>query len=297
MKRRLAIAWLVLLILQAASIAMAGKRDAAVEGRWTRRSTRACRRRPSSASTPSSQGAMQDKAYPEAIKAIARKIALEGNIQGNKPEEKITRMEAEIAKAPKEMVPVMEAILADWYWHYFQQNRWRFMQRTATAEPAGQGLHHLGPAADLRRDRQAVHQGPVRRGASSRRPRSPSTTTCSKGHLPDSYRPTLYDFLAHEALEFYTSGEQAGAKAEDAFELSADSPIFAPAEEFLKWEVADDRRRLAHAQGDPAVPEPAAVPRERRGQGGLPRRRPGAAELRPQQGRSARRRTPATRRP
>ena len=48
---------------------------------------------------------MQDKAYPEAIKAIARKIALEGNIQGNKPEEKITRLEAEIAKAPAEMVP------------------------------------------------------------------------------------------------------------------------------------------------------------------------------------------------
>ena len=34
--------------------------------------------------------ALRDKAYPEAIKAIAQKIALEGNIQGNKPEEKIT---------------------------------------------------------------------------------------------------------------------------------------------------------------------------------------------------------------
>ncbi len=49
---------------------------------------------------PIIQGAMQEKAYPEAIKAIAKKIALEGNIQGNKPEEKITRLEAEIAKAP-----------------------------------------------------------------------------------------------------------------------------------------------------------------------------------------------------
>ncbi len=75
-------------------------------------------------------GAIKDKAYAEAIKAIGKKIALEGNIQGNKPEEKITRMQAEIAKAPDEMKPVMEAILANWYWHYFQQNRWRFMQRT-----------------------------------------------------------------------------------------------------------------------------------------------------------------------
>ena len=46
-------------------------------------------------------------------------------------------MKAEIAKAPAEMDPVMDAILAHWYWHYFQQNRWRFMQRTATGAPPG----------------------------------------------------------------------------------------------------------------------------------------------------------------
>ena len=86
---------------------------------------------------PIIRGAVQNKEYPTAIKAIAKKIALEGNIQGNKPEERITRMEAEIAKAPKEMVPVLDAILADWYWQYFQQNRWRFIQRTATAAPPG----------------------------------------------------------------------------------------------------------------------------------------------------------------
>ena len=56
--------------------------------------------------------------------------------------------------------------------------------------------------------------------------------------MPDSYRPTLYDFVAHQALEFYNSGEQAAAKPEDAFELSADSPIFGPAEEFVDWEVS-----------------------------------------------------------
>jgi len=86
---------------------------------------------------PIVQGAMKDKAYGEAIKAIARKIVLEGNIQGNKPEEKIVRLEAEIAKAPKEMAPLLETVLANWYWQYFQQNRWRFMRRTTTAQAPG----------------------------------------------------------------------------------------------------------------------------------------------------------------
>jgi hypothetical protein len=86
---------------------------------------------------PIIQGALRDKAYGEAAKAIARRIVLEGTIQGNKPEEKIVRMAAEIAKAPKEIVPLLETIQANWYWHYFQNNRWRFMQRTATARPPG----------------------------------------------------------------------------------------------------------------------------------------------------------------
>src|SRR3954469_11110655 len=86
---------------------------------------------------PIIKAALAEKAYGEATKAIARKIVLEGNIQGNKPEEKITRMQAEIANAPAQMVPLLDTILANWYWHYFQNNRWRFVQRTATAQAPG----------------------------------------------------------------------------------------------------------------------------------------------------------------
>ncbi len=55
--------------------------------------------------------------------------------------------------------------------------------------------------------------------------------------MPDTYRPTLFDFLAFDALSFYTSGEQAGSKAEDAFELTADSPILSSVEDFMAWDV------------------------------------------------------------
>src|SRR5512142_2894074 len=89
---------------------------------------------------PIIQGALRDHAYAEVVKAIAQKITLEGTIQGNKPEEKIVRLEAEITKAPPEMKPMLDTILAHWYWQYFQQNRWRFMQRTATASAPGKDI-------------------------------------------------------------------------------------------------------------------------------------------------------------
>jgi len=69
---------------------------------------------------PIIESAIEDKDYDEAIKAIGKKISLEGTIQGNKPDEKIRLLEAVIKKSPREMKPVLTAIEAHWYWHYFQ---------------------------------------------------------------------------------------------------------------------------------------------------------------------------------
>jgi hypothetical protein len=180
-------------------------------------------------------GALKDKAYAEAAKAIAKKIVLEGNIQGNKPEEKITRLEAEMARAPKEMAPVLETLLAHWYWQYFQQNRWRFLQRTATAQAPGKDFTTWDlPRLFAEIDRH-FQQSLAAQKVLQATPISAWDDLIEKGTMPENYRPTLYDFIAHEALEFYTSGEQAAAKSEDAFELAADSPVFLPAGEFLPW--------------------------------------------------------------
>jgi uncharacterized protein YfaS (alpha-2-macroglobulin family) len=180
--------------------------------------------------------ALKDKAYPEAIRAIAKKVALEGNIQGNKPEERITRLKAEIAKAPPEMGPVMEAILAHWYWHYYQQNRWRFLQRTATAAAPSEDF----TTWDLPRLFAEIDKQFTKALANEKELRATPIATydalLEKGTMPDSYRPTLWDFLAFEALQFYTAGEQAGARPEDAFEIAADGPALGTAEEFLKWQ-------------------------------------------------------------
>lgn len=59
--------------------------------------------------------ALKNKRYAEAIKAIVSKMAFEGEVEGGKAEEAVVRLEAEMAKVPAEMKPMMEAILAHWY--------------------------------------------------------------------------------------------------------------------------------------------------------------------------------------
>lgn len=189
---------------------------------------------------PIIKGAMKEQAWPEAIKAVAARAAYESEIEGAKPEERITRLEAELAKAPPEMRPVLEAILAEWYWQYFQGNRSQFLKRTRTGEAAGKDfttwdLPRLFAVIGAHFTKALAAEAELKKVAVA-----DFGALLAKGTVPDAYRPTLYDFLAHEALAFYTSGEQAGAKAQDEFELMADGPVFGTTDDFLKWEPAGE---------------------------------------------------------
>jgi len=185
-------------------------------------------------------GALADKSYAEATKAIARKIALEGSIQGEKAEEKIVRFEAELKMTPAAMKPAMEVILAHWYWQYFEQNRGRFLQRTAVTSGSGSDIqtwdlgrilaevdHHFTAALADEATLKATLIGDY-------------DDLLTKGSVPDSYRPTLFDFFAAEALKFYQAGEHAQTVDDDEFEVRADSPIFSDVREFINWQPASN---------------------------------------------------------
>ncbi|HVU36296.1 MAG TPA: hypothetical protein VHE61_22860, partial [Opitutaceae bacterium] len=180
-------------------------------------------------------GAMADKAYPEAIKAIAEKVAFEGEIQGNRAEEKIVRFQTELDKAPAPMKPVMEAILAHWYWQYFQQNPWRFLQRTQTAVSPGPDIQTWDLARILAEIDRHFTAALANEKELKATPIADYDALLTKGTVPDDYRPTLFDFLVYDALSFYQTGEQGVTIAEQTFEVTADSPVFGTVRQFLAW--------------------------------------------------------------
>lgn len=194
---------------------------------------------------PIIESALKEKNYPEAIKAIAKKISLEGNIEGNKPEEKIVRMKAAIASLPAEMHAVMNAVLAHWYWQYFQQNRWRFVQRTQTGEAPGDDIQTWDLARIFTEIDKTFEKALANEKELKAIPIAQYDVLLEKGTIPDKYRPTLYDFLAFDALSFYSSAEQAGAKPQDSFNLLTETPIFASTTDFLRWvpETTDAQNR------------------------------------------------------
>lgn len=178
---------------------------------------------------------LEDKNYLEYIKAITEKIVLEGNIQGNKPEEKIIRLEKELETTPLEIKPMLKLILANWYWHFYQRNKWRFINRTEVFSSESKDFttwdlprlfKHISKLFDESLENEKDLQNtPIENWLGF----------LESGNQPLSLRPTLYDFFVHEALEFFTSDEQTSALPQDAFELNSESPVLGPVNEFLLW--------------------------------------------------------------
>ena len=187
---------------------------------------------------PIIESALIDKAFPEAIKAIAKRVALNSQIEGDLPETRIRRMKAELANAPKEMLPAMNAILGSWYWGYFEQYRWQFGNRTATAAPPSDDFKTWDLPRLFAEIEKHYTWAIENEDELTKIPVASYEPLLEKGTLPDRYRPTLFDFLAFIAIDFYASGEQAGAQAEDTFEIDAASAALGSTEDFLAWQPA-----------------------------------------------------------
>ena len=188
------------------------------------------------------ESAIGDRSWAEAARAIATRVMAETGDRPADDPERLIRLAAEIAAAPEEVRGVLEAIQANWTWGFYQMNRWRFHGRTAGGADSTD-LKQLAawdlPAilAEIRsRFDRALGQpeGPERRTLQGI-PVGDWTALIRPGSLGDAYRPTVWDVLARDALDFAASGERGLMNPEDAFELSADSPALGTPDEFLAW--------------------------------------------------------------
>jgi hypothetical protein len=234
MRRRSLLSSLTVFLLLPLATAMAANRDS----QWKQVVEAVAKELPKTAIEqlqPIIEAALQEKAYPEALKAIRQKIDLESQIEGSSLEPRAARWEAEIAKAPPAIVPAMRLLLGDYYWtcYHWEVDR-QFRGRTdAQDEFASRDPLQFWAKADEQFEQALAAEAELKKT-----PFAEYGTALDFSPGPNTGRlTTLYDFAAYEALNFYLLGRYGLAEPEDAFELTVDSPIFAPVEEFLKWEM------------------------------------------------------------
>jgi len=165
------------------------------------------------------------------LKAALYQLRLRSDYQEDYMETGIRQFKQEIAAAQEPVRQVLHSILAEIYWRYYQVNRYKFLDRTTTTTPDPEDirtwdLRTLTEHTTLHFEASLANPGILKQ--TTLEAYDPILIMASGSK---DFRPTLYDFLAHRALDYFMNEEASLAQPADRFEL--DKPgYFLPAADF-----------------------------------------------------------------
>ncbi len=181
--------------------------------------------------------AKKDKNKPQQIKALLYKskyaLLLEENAQLKIVEE--FKTEISISKGPTKSI--LQNMLATMYWHYFQSNRYQFYNRTNTSEKVDASDYRTW---DLQTLFDEIHLYYNRSLANTTDLQKIKTTDfeaiLNSKENSETYRPTLFDILSHNALLFYKTSENSINNPSYKFTIN-DSRLIGTAQQFAKQKL------------------------------------------------------------
>lgn len=185
------------------------------------------------------RSAIDDQAWAEATRAICQNFVVEGSINAPGIPFAIKKLQAFLPNAPAETQPMLNVILANWFHLYFQQNRWQIQERSQTTEQPGEDFLTWDLKQILNQIDSYFSQALASAESLKKIPIDQYSALLKAGDMSDAYRPTLYDFVVYDAIRFYGLDEQI-TRRQGAFRIRSDSPIYAPADEFLAWTPTTD---------------------------------------------------------
>ena len=188
--------------------------------------------------------AKTDNNPPQIVKSVIHRIKLEAYMEEYSVQKSIDKLNAEIKDSKYPLTPVLHSVLAEMYWQYYQNNRWKFQNRTQTVNFKMDDLNtwDLKTIVD---QTMKQHQLSLRDVDSLKRT---ALNLYDDVLTHDDYnlkgkpapqrklRASLYDFLAHRAVDFYINEEPDIIKPAFKFELNSES-YFWSYEAFAKLKI------------------------------------------------------------
>ena len=182
--------------------------------------------------------AKKDNNSAQLVKAIVHKLKYVVMVQENDLVKSLSDMQAEVKNAKFPVKPVLHSMLGQIYWQYYERNRYRYRNRTAstkdfkpadlntwdlrriTEETMRQYKLSLANAEKLKKVKIDIYDDIIVKGNKEQR----------------KLRPTLYDFLAHRAISFFRSSEPSLTKP--AYQFTLNKPEYLQdAEAFAKLKI------------------------------------------------------------
>src|SRR5665647_462878 len=178
------------------------------------------------------RSAKTNKNNPQIIKSLLFKINLGKDISENASAKSIDSLEREITAAKESSKSLLQSIAAQLYWNYFQQNRYKLYQRTNTLNFDKKDIA-TWTTDDLHQKITELYLSSLKDEALLQQTKlEPFDAIIIKGNTRN-LRPTLFDLLAHRALDYFKSDERDITRPAYAFEIK-EAIAFAPANEFTQ---------------------------------------------------------------
>jgi len=165
--------------------------------------------------------AQKEKNSPQLVKTLLYKSKFALTLEEDAQLKVVNSLKEAIEK---EVIPtknILESILADLYWQYFQQNRWRFYNRTKTTAKVDTTDFRTWDLQTIFEETHTHYQKSLASALLLKeidlRAFKEILNTQKDSHI---FRPSLYDFLAHRAIQFYQNDERNLKRPAYKFEIT-----------------------------------------------------------------------------
>ncbi|RTL59442.1 MAG: alpha-2-macroglobulin [Sphingobacteriales bacterium] len=176
--------------------------------------------------------AKKDNNDAQLIKSLMFESMLSEQVDENASINSIKKIEAEVATAKQPTRSLLQSMTAQLYWNYFQNNRWQLYNRTNTDNFKKEDIATWN-ADDFHTKISSLYLASISDvkllQASKLEPFDAIIQTYGYRYL----RSTLYDFLAHRALDYFTNDERDINKPAYQFTIKQEE-AFAEAATFSK---------------------------------------------------------------
>ena len=168
----------------------------------------------------------------QVIKALLYQTGLQQLKEEDAIKKNIVHLEAEAATAKEPVKSILESLTASYYWTWVQQHRYLLYNRTQTVNFQKDDIATWSTDDFHKKVSDLFLASIANEKLLQETKLEPFDPVIMKGNTR-SLRPTLFDLLAHRALDYFKNDERNVAKPAYAFEIDDDA-AFADAKTFAK---------------------------------------------------------------
>lgn len=189
--------------------------------------------------------AKKEKQDAQVIKSLVYITTLQNEIREDNTVLSIAEVEKEISISKEPSSSILKSLLAGLYLNYFQQNRWKIYDRTKTVNFDKKDIA-TWDAEDFHKKIGELYLESIKEEKLLQQTKlQPFDAIIIKGNVRH-LRPTLFDLLAHRAIDYFENDERDLKKPAYAFEINEPS-AFSPAADFItKKYTTKDSLSLQH---------------------------------------------------